>query len=331
MRLVLETSLLIPFLQRNKRTLKFFSTYAILIAMMILGAFIYGTQKPLLRDFYLANIAHLYAGPLQPFEEDEAGYMRGYTIDDQNIWAFGIESNNMWVAEYVRKIVPYFSYEQATNQGIYPTSAGVIPLLDMQSFHIGGRMYHETNTIILNERYFIDERWNDKRRVLGTLVHELAHIQRGAYTDGASEELESATSTATVEILAAMCNYGDPLACSAFWYQIENLSRTSLMLQLDDLGLGNLYEAWANTFWRSVEQTDAYNKSRRFWADRPDELRVIQEKYSQVPWENVIAGVVDGIKLDTKKVLCGAWSCGVVGMPFDDAWYLLRPYLWIME
>ena len=330
MRLVLETSFLRPFLQRNKRTLAFFSVYAVLTALMILGAYIFSTEKPLFRDFYIANIAHLNAGPLQPFEEDEAGYMRGYLIDDYNTWAYGIESNNMWIAEYVRKIVPYFAYDKVTDRGIYPNSAGSIPLMDMSSFHVGGRMYHDSNTIILNERYFIDAKWNDKRRALGVLVHELVHIQRKAYTAGSSEELESATSTATVEVLAAMCNYGDTLACSAFWFNIENLARTSMSLRLEELGLGYWNDLWANTFWRNDAQTDSYNKSRRFWRDSPGQLRAIQEKYYQVPWNNVIAGVVDGIKLDTMAHVCNQFECKVLGMPFDDTWYLMKAYLWIM-
>ena len=56
-----------------------------------------GTQKPLFRDFYLANIAHLNAGPQLPFEEDEAGYTRGFKIDPDSIYSYGIESNNVWI------------------------------------------------------------------------------------------------------------------------------------------------------------------------------------------------------------------------------------------
>ena len=332
MQLVLDSTKVIPFLQRNKRTLAFFSVYAVLTALLILGAYIWGTQKPLFRDFYLANIAHLNAGPQLPFEEDEAGYTRGFKIDPDSIYSYGIESNNVWIAEYVRKIVPYFAYDKVTNQGIYPFSAASTPLTDSNSFHVGGRMYHTTNAIILNERYFIDDRWNDKRRALAVLVHELVHIQRNAYTFGASEELENATSTATVEVLAAMCNYGDDIACKAFWFNIENLARTSLSLQLEDLGLESLYEAWANTFWRSDAKTDAYNKSRRFWADSPGQLKTIQEKYYLGPWYNVIAGVTDGIKLNTMAPICNyLGECSVLGMPFDDTWYLMRAYLWIME
>ena len=63
-------------------------------------------------------------------------------------------------------------------------------------------MLPNDNTILLNERYVLDARWSDQRRALTTLVHELVHIQRGAYISGSSAELESATSIATVEVLS---------------------------------------------------------------------------------------------------------------------------------
>ena len=340
MKIQVETNI-VDWIKERKRTLTILAVEALAVAAFIGGALFYAAYQPIIRDFVVANVAHARAGVAIPFTEGEAGYQRGFKIDEYNIWAYGIESNNMWMAEYTRLIIPFMSYEKVASNTIYPNAVGSLPLTGNTSFHVGGRMYHDTNEILLNERMFIDERWNDKRRALGTLVHELVHIQRGAYTSGTSAERETATSTATVEILAGMCNYGDSLACSTFWYEIKQLARTNLLIQLDNLDALWIYDAWANAFWRDQAQTDAYNKSIRFWDDSPGALREIQAKYSVTPWQNVIKGVTNGIPLNTNHVICESrtWSgavtddqvCRILGMPFDDTWYLLRQLAWILE
>ena len=323
------------------RTLIVLAVEAVAVLAFIGAAWFYGLYQPIFRDFVVANVAHVRAGEVLPFEDGEAGYQRGFKIDEYNVWAYGIESNNMWMAEYTRLIIPYMDYEQVTAQSIYPDAVGSIPLVGNQSFHVGGRMYHDTNEIILNERMFIDERWNDKRRALSTLVHELVHIQRGAYTSGTSAERETATSTATIEVLAGMCNYGDSLACSTFWREIEHLARTSMIVQLNDVGAVGIYNAWADLVWRDTAEIDAYNKSMRFWNEAPGELMELYKKYSITPWQNVVLGVTDGIPLNTGHVVCVSetWFgqvtansvCRVLGMPFSDTWYLLQNLIWILE
>jgi hypothetical protein len=334
MRLVIETSNFLPFLQRNKREIKFLSLYAVIIAFLILGAYIWGVGKYLIRDFVVANVAYVEAGDKIPFlDNDEEGYTRGFKIDTNSVYTYGMESNNVWMAEYTRLIVPYMLYEHVTPQPIYPFSAGSIPFPGNQSFHVAGRMIPSRNTIFLNERYWLDSRWSDQRRALATLVHELVHIQRGAYISGTSAQLESATSTATVEVLAAMCNYGDELACRAFWYDVSSLARSSLLVNLDELGLVGVYEFWANLFWRDAGETDSYNKAMRHWDETPGGLMTIRKKYQLVPWEAVIAGVTVGTPLDTGHVNCSRETskCYILGMKFDDAWYLLQGLVWIME
>lgn len=340
MKIRIETNI-VDWIKAQKREILILSAEFLGVMAFIGIALFYGTYQPIIRDFYIANIAHIKAGEDLPFTEEEAGYQRGFKIDGEDIWAYGIESNNMWMAEYTRLIIPFMGYEKVTSIPIYPDSVGSIPLIGNTSFHVGGRMFQDTNEIILNERMFIDERWNDKRRALGTLVHELVHIQRGAYLKGESAELESATSTATVEILAGMCNYGDSLACVTFWNEIEHLARTSLIVQLNDVGAVSLYNTWARIFWRDQAEQDAFNKATRYWNDQPGALMELRRKYSITPWQNVINGVTAGIPLNTWHAVCAseAWygelfanvTCKILGMPFDDTWYLLQGLTWIME
>ena len=237
------------------------------------------------------------------------------------------------MSDYLRLIVPYMGYEKVTPTPYHPKSAGMMPFAGNTSFHVAGRMFPNDELILLNERYLLDQRWSDQRRALTTLVHELVHIQRGAYIEGSSAELESATSMATAEVLAAMCNYGDDLACLAFWNDISGLARSSLMVQLNDLGIGGLYNFWANLAWRDSRETDAYYKSMRYWQENMDELMVIQTKYQIVPWDGIILGVTEGIKLNTGHGVCTVHmnGCKIQGMPYDDAWYLLQGLIWILE
>lgn len=333
MRVAIDSVFLKPFLGRNKRTIFLFSLYAAFFAFIIGLGLVWSTIQPMVRDFVVANVAEYKAGPKIPFTEEDMGYQRGFKIDENNLYSWGIESNNVWMSDYIRLIVPYMGYEKVNPTPFYPKAAGMTPYLSYQSFHVAGRMYPSADLISLNERYILDAKWNDQRRALATLVHELVHIQRGAYTAGESAELESATSMATVEVLAAMCNYMDDLACKAFWNDISGLARSSLMVQLSEYGLGNLYNWWANLAWRDASETDAYYKSMRYWQDDMDALMVIRKKYNLVPWNAVVLGVTEGIPLNTQHVVCavGHFGCKMQGMPYDDTWYLLQGLMWILE
>lgn len=342
MKLQIETNI-VNWISARKRTFIILAAELLAVGALLGSAWLFNAYQPLIRDFYIANVAHQRAGDVIPFTEEIAQWSGGFKIDQNDIYAFGLESNSIWVANYVRLIVPYMTYEHVIESAWYPRAANVVPFGNTNSFHVAGRMYPNENVIFLNERYFLDPKWNDQRRALETLVHELVHIQRGNFIYGTSAELESATSAATTEILAAMCNYGDELACKSFWHEIENLSRSSLLIQLNKIGAQGLYETWANTFWRDSADTDAYSKSMRFWADSPGDLLVIREKYALVPWMDVIYGVVYDIPLDTGNPLCildsaydafyisPTWYCVVIGMPFDDARYLLQDLMWILE
>ena len=170
MKFTIETNYLKPFLSRNKRTISLFTLYAVLIALFIGAALVQETVQPILRDFYIANMAEFRAGPKIPFTEEDMGYQRGFKIDENNTYSFGIESNSIWMADYLRIIVPYFGYEKVTPTPFYPKSAGLLPFMGNTSFHVAGRMFPGQDVILLNERYLLDDRWNDQRRALTTLV-----------------------------------------------------------------------------------------------------------------------------------------------------------------
>lgn len=342
MKIRIETNI-IDWIRAQKRTLAVLAVEILAVTAFVGAAWVWGAFQPVIRDFYISNYAHVRAGEAIPFTEDIAEWTGGFKIDAENIYTFGMESNSIWVANYTRKIVPYMNYEKLIANGFYPVAANVVPFPDTDSFHVAGRMIPSDSFIFLNERYFLDGKWNDQRKALETLVHELVHIQRGAFINGDSASLESATSAATTEVLAAMCNYKDELACKAFWLEIESLARSSLLVQLNAYGVQNLYESWADTFWRDDVEIGSYRKAMRFWAESPGSLMAIRVKYAIKPWVSVIYGTAYGIPLDTGNPICTAsdvsvvydnepmYKCNVIGMPFDDTWYLLQDLMWLMK
>ena len=105
MKLVLETNIL-SFIKSQRSIL---CRLAILVTMVLLfigSAWLYGAFQPLIRDFYVANVAYERAGEKILFTEEEAGYSRGFKIDRSDTWSYGIKSNSSWVSEYTRKIIP---------------------------------------------------------------------------------------------------------------------------------------------------------------------------------------------------------------------------------
>ena len=330
MKINLETNVR-GYVSDRKSEFKILAVELLLVALFVGSSLFYAQYQPLIRDFIVANVAHSKAGLPVPF--DDAVYLRGMRTDPDDAVGYGIESNNLWMLDQTRLIVPYFYYEKVSAQGLYPAAVGSTPMYNDESFHIAGRMISDPTGYIalLNERLFIDNRWNDQRKALEVLVHELVHVQGGNYLYGTSEELESATSIATVETLAAMCNYSHEIACEAFWLEVESLARSSLLVGLQDIGYGHLYERWAKLFWRTPQEQIEYDKSIRRWSDDPETLYIIRTKYQLIPWDTILENVPVSGRANTGFRVCDDFACRVLGMPFDDIAYLFQPFSWLLE
>src|SRR3990167_8181042 len=191
---------------------------------------IWNSEVPeIVRDAAYGLVAHQLAGLDIPFAPD---YVGGDLVNKLQAW--DINSNSLWLVQQTTKIVPYFAYEDLTDRGLYPSILAWIPMTNERSFHVLGTAYTDEYVIYLNDRTVTDPRFNDQREALETLVHELIHIQGGLFADDPapdwatkSAHLESATEAATIEVLAAMCNYGDKIACLSFWSSTEGLARSS--------------------------------------------------------------------------------------------------------
>lgn len=300
-------------------------------AIFILGAIgagVYGAARldwvfirNIGRDAAIAYLADRRAGGAIPFEPDYSG---SESLPEDT--TFMMVSNSNWLVVNTRMIAPFFSYEGLVEVAHYPRAVVFLPFVDDSSFHIAGRYLPPNlmgaDIVILNERMFLRET-SDEREVLATLVHELIHSQGGVFLTWPSERLESATVAGTIEVLAAMCNYENDLACAAFWNEINWLAMVSLRVNLNERNLGFVYDIYARLF-RSESQQRRYEKAMRFWADDMETLAGIYSKYGRGPWVDHVMPGVCGQPLNTlNKVSGGHGTRFVLGMKFDDTRALL--------
>jgi hypothetical protein len=278
----------------------------------------------IVRDFVVATIAHIKAGDRVPIEIEYA-----YTDSNEIKQDWGIYTNVRWLSDYARLIVPHMEYEGLTDWGQGPQYIIMQPMYGRNSYHLLGQANGEDDIIRLNERMIIGAQGPDARRLLSVLVHELIHLQGGDFYGNQSYITEGKTSAATLEILAAMCNYRDELACKTFWYEIEDFARGNLRRTFRNAGLESIYDTFSNILWRDAADERAAVKSRVFWdssGDRRIFLANILYDYIVFPFKTYIIPGLDGKDMDTgiyPQTITGPSSLMTFKMEFDDSTRLL--------
>ena len=308
----------------------------ILILIVLVGMVWAGYQtdiRPIVGNMIIAIVAHQKAGDPIPFAPDYT-----MTMPYPSYATYGITVNSTWLVERTTNIVPYFAYDQLTTNPVYPIDAFFFPRTGVSSFTVGGQAQTENGSLTINERYLTDPRWIDEAGTLGTLVHELIHLQGGEFApaDGSnffsgpeeSATKESNTSAAATEILAAMCNYKDKAACAAFWQEIENFALTNLNTRLQE----PVYDLFRSVFLIDADEERADRKTDRFWSGHERERWELRMKYGRHPWEaHVLPGLLHGKTLDTGMLYSTApGRIFRLFMPFNDTFDLLGPQLNIL-
>ena len=265
---------------------------AALVAIAALAAAAYaGHQaRPILRDIAIAMLADKLQGPDIPLPDD-------FDLDvNELVLTWDTRTNSEWITQRSYEIVPFLALEKLVFPATYPTVQLHVPLVNQSSFVIAGQAnsYGNESFTRLNTRFM-----DNQQDIIATLTHELIHIQGGYFLDAPKDYdgerspfIESRTSTATLEVLAAMCNYGDEVSCSAFWRDMETMARRSVQAKAYRNGLGWLYEDWADRFLRTPRERGRAEKMDRFWAANREEQLTIVTKYGELPWnEQVIEGI----------------------------------------
>jgi len=294
---------------------------ASLLAVSIIGAVQFRrVATPIARDMTVAWFASIMAGPKVPAEID--------VDDNELLLTWDTQSNSKAIIHMAYEIVPFFAVERVSDASHYPAVILVVPLVAETSFVIAGQAGKTPNgpMVRINERFL-----DDRAGLLATLTHELIHLQGGYFLDppegieglDRSYFIESRTSTATLEVLAAMCRYGNPVACQAFWGDLEVLARRSLQAKAGRAGLLGLYEWWASAFLRDDAGDLRGEKMDRFWEGNRTEQQQIIERYGELPWEEQVLPGICGQPLITGTLrqidtFEGRPVMLVLAMPFDD-------------
>lgn len=305
----------------------------LLVGAVALGSFLWQAEVPLaVRDLGLAVVADYMDGEAEDWEV-EMDYIgsQAYNVLSTN----GIVTNSRYLYEQTVQIVPFMAYEKIKEKSQYPMLVLFSPVTDSNHFHLGGWARVETYAVRINDRYVMRDELADERQVLGILVHEIIHIQGGNFASqsGAPDWVEPRTEAATLEVLAAMCNFRKEAACAAFWSSIGDFARTSFRARMGRWNLSWLANLIMNVTIYDGDAQRSFRKSMRFWEDDPGSLQYILEAYSLRPWEEIVLPGVCGDKLDTgnvghiRKNANGTWTVDVngyiLGMPFDDTADLL--------
>lgn len=304
--------------------MKIFKLVLLGVLIPVLVVAILAARSPdITHNLIVALVAHSRVG-------DPVQFSAPYSNHYPNYKTWGLTGNSPWLLERARFILPYMAYEKVRLIELYPYHVVFAPFSGTSSFHTLGRYVSQNrqgeDVVLLNERFLIDQKYNNEVMAFAVLVHELVHAQGGAFLKGKSVDIEAATSAATVELLAAMCNYSYDIACRGFWSEIRSMAWTTVDVRLHKAKLGWLADGLYKLLFLDSEREWRYDKSRRFWADDPGRLLAIQQKYSVLPWEELIIPGVHGKKLDVQmEIIAYNPSTGRLSrftgdpMPFDDA------------
>ena len=272
----------------------------LLIAGIGAGSFLIARSTPrtlvddlpqIARALYVTELSYLRQGEGKPVDPDYTGgdvvTLPGEDPNtDQLTW--GLYSNSVWLTQLFRDVVPYYAYENLVAEGRTPVLVAFFPMDNSDSFHILGQFTPYSDAVILNERMIYDVRYNDDRSILGTLIHEGLHAQGGNYLDGGSVWLESHTVAGTLEVEAAMCNYGNEVACRTFWYDLHDLAKSTVRSYARKYNVEPLFAFFNKLFWRDSKEWTWADKAIRFWASNQGELSDILYRYDQLPFEEMV-------------------------------------------
>ena len=217
------------------------------------------------------------------------------------------------------EILPYMSYEGLTEgEAKVPADIGLFWLRGSRAFHLAGTAACRTETgpafgpVYLNSRYVnpASVRYGYEG-ALGTLVHELIHMQGGPFCSGLSEDLETNTQIATIEVLAAMVNHGNLAVLRPLLRELRGLLLATLQYELPRAD----YMAFLATVADDAFEIARQEKSYRFWQRCcPDELQTILRKYNAMPVDALLEGVHDGT---VERVQVPSLQTTVIGARID--------------
>jgi len=260
--------------------------------------------------------------PLIPLIPD--GEVKDLNTEDYggSFQCWGIKTNSELLCKFTLEVLPYYYYEglHGENDAVWPASIAFIPGDGQYHFHILGRASCAGHYAILNYRsQNYASPWNDATSILATLVHELGHVQ-GVCGEPVGY-MEASNQVLTFEILAAMANHGNHYAVRPLVKELRDSSLSYVEAELIDTPLYPVFKLWKHlTINTTFEERARVAKSRRYWANKQDELEYIIRSYGAVPY-TLYASTVSSPPYITPKLQLIEWGQTLV---LDDLAYFIN-------
>ncbi len=186
---------------------------------------------------------------------DSLGYRPEVSIED--------------VRQWVDELVPMYSYQGATDVSRFPDEVGYQVQRD------GFRHNHVLGTSDCEEFVSLNARFGNphstwyKSRFLGTLAHELAHIQQGRVCrERPVSEVENAAQVVSFEVLAALANQGNMEAAFALVWELKATAVLAVLyFALRDHGLDE-FSSWYGRLSRDPITDAIMDNYIRGWLNR---------------------------------------------------------------
>ena len=197
------------------------------------------------------------------------------------------------ITQWVKEVVPYFSYEMITDpESEYGTYSG--PRFpenisftyyedERQHSHILGTANCLSQSITLNGRYANENSaFYERNDLLVILVHELAHIQGICY---GSSRLDSEISAqlATLEVLAALVNHGNKQALGPLLGELRKMSLNAALYMAYEEERIDDFLSLVTTIVDSPYEQARLAKSARYWVVDKEHESYILYTYNYRP------------------------------------------------
>lgn len=241
------------------------------------------------------------------------------------IEVWGITTNSRQLARWTLEIVPYFAREGIVPRAVYPKVAAYIPTSDERfHFQVAGQAVPCIGAYRINYRFVNPASPWSERSELGTIVHEIGHLQGIACMDPV-DKMEASNQVATLEVLAAMANEGNHYATQALLADLRGMAMGHLRTELYHARLPWLYRLYArNVIYTTDEEHIAGDRGTRYWADKQDILYALIQAYSAQPYR----WALDGAKREhfaTRPLLLGP-RCERWAIQVDDLAYFMKHF-----
>jgi hypothetical protein len=196
------------------------------------------------------------------------------------------------LAGLMLEVIPNFEYEGVTDVARFPRNFAFYPLADGGSHnHVAGKS--NCADFVVNYRFANPiSSWHESEDWIPTAIHELAHVQQGAlcYMEPRSN-IEQSAQIATLEVMAGMVNYGNEKLVRPLISELRGMAVStafSLALKGDRM---NDFEDLRGKLSKNAISKAKYERTKRVWAEHPEELQFVLENYSEIPLNRMVYAI----------------------------------------